>query len=102
MGPIQDQQQSPTTIFCPRCGSIAIKQGKRKGVPRFKCQNHELADDGSKMCGRTFNALTGTPLARLHHPDQNIGKATSFYGGTDELSMILSSLKSQSCLLQPI
>jgi transposase-like protein len=93
MDSAQVQQSSAPTIYCPRCGNIAIKRGKRKGIPRFKCQNLELTTDGSKLCGRMFNALTGTPLARLHHPDKNIGKATRFYGGTDELSMLLSTIR---------
>ncbi len=41
---------------CPSCGSKRIGNwGRRQGLQRFRC----------KDCRRTFNALTGTPLARL-------------------------------------
>jgi transposase-like protein len=41
---------------CPHCGSHCIgKWGIAKGLRRFRC----------KECKRTFNALTGTPLAHL-------------------------------------
>jgi transposase-like protein len=50
--------------FCPQCGSHTIgKWGSAKGLRRFRC----------RACKRTFNALTGTPLARLRkkeHWDQ--------------------------------
>ncbi len=41
---------------CLHCGSDSIvKHGKRSGLTRYLC----------KSCGKTFNALTGTALARL-------------------------------------
>lgn len=41
---------------CPSCGSTHTRRwGLRQGLQRFRC----------KDCGRTFNALSGTPLARL-------------------------------------
>ncbi len=41
---------------CPDCGSYNIgKWGKAHGLRRYRCRE----------CKRTFNALTGTPLARL-------------------------------------
>ena len=41
---------------CPHCGGHDIgKWGKADGLRRFRC----------RICHRTFNALTGTPLARL-------------------------------------
>ncbi len=43
-------------INCPHCGSNCIgRWGKRNDLRRYKC----------KDCRRTFNSLTGTPLARL-------------------------------------
>jgi len=43
-------------INCSHCGSHEIKRwGKRSGLQRYKC----------KSCNKTFNSLTGTPLARL-------------------------------------
>ena len=42
---------------CPHCASSRlVKNGSANGLQRFKCG----------QCKRTFNALTGTPLARLH------------------------------------
>jgi len=41
---------------CPHCSCEKIyKHGKKSGLQRFRCSR----------CGKTFNALTGTPLARL-------------------------------------
>lgn len=41
---------------CPRCGSAKVQRwGKVEGVQRLRCCS----------CTRTFNPLTGTPLARL-------------------------------------
>jgi len=41
---------------CPHCGhGASVGCGQADGLRRFRC----------KGCGRSFNALTGTPLARL-------------------------------------
>ncbi len=46
---------------CPCCGSRNIgKWGEDKGLRRYRCRE----------CKRTFNALTGTPLARLRMKDR--------------------------------
>jgi len=48
---------------CPHCqakGDQVAKWGRSCGLPRYRCHT----------CGRTFNALTGTPLARLRKRDQ--------------------------------
>jgi transposase-like protein len=43
-------------LACPDCQCTAYSRcGHANGLQRFKC----------KACGRTFNSLTGTPLARL-------------------------------------
>jgi transposase-like protein len=43
---------------CPHCGGERLfAWGKANGLHRFRCAG----------CRRTFNALTGTPLARLRH-----------------------------------
>jgi transposase-like protein len=45
-------------LCCPRCQSKALyRHGSKSGLQRFRCRH----------CGRTFNSLTGTPLARLRH-----------------------------------
>ncbi|KQV42617.1 hypothetical protein ASC93_16300 [Massilia sp. Root335] len=41
---------------CPHCGCARVHRcGQASGLQRFRCA----------ACGRTYNALTGTPLARL-------------------------------------
>lgn len=55
---------------CPRCDTLgAVSRGKARGLRRYQC----------KGCGRTFNALTGTPLSGLHHKERWLafGKALS-------------------------
>jgi transposase-like protein len=43
-------------VECGHCGSYKYsKHGRRNDFQRYKCKN----------CGKTFNILTGTPLARL-------------------------------------
>jgi transposase-like protein len=43
---------------CPHCdGEFIVRNGTANGLQRYKC----------RACGKTFNALTGTPLARLRH-----------------------------------
>lgn len=45
---------------CPHCGhEHAVKWGHAGGLQRYRCQ--------SLTCHKTFNAITGTSLARLHH-----------------------------------
>ena len=45
-------------LHCPACNSNhAHRHGHAHGLQRYRCA----------PCGRTFNALTGTPLARLRH-----------------------------------
>lgn len=51
---------------CPHCSSsLVVKSGSANGLQRFKC----------RQCARTFNALTATPLARLHLRDKWMGQA---------------------------
>ena len=46
---------------CPRCGEGgAVRKGKARGLWRYLC----------KSCGRTFNAVTGTPLQGLHKKER--------------------------------
>ena len=46
---------------CPHCGRDDVRPwGKAGGKPRYRCAN----------CRKTFNPLTGTPLAGLHHPNR--------------------------------
>jgi transposase-like protein len=49
------------TLCCPRCqGKLLYRHGSKSGLQRFRC----------RACGRTFNSLTGTPLARLRHKEK--------------------------------
>ena len=51
----------PTRPDCPHCASRQIvKHGRCGGLQRFRCRH----------CNRTFNALTGTPLAMDLEPRQ--------------------------------
>jgi len=55
---------------CPWCeGEKVVRWGKSHGLGRWRC----------KKCRKTFNALTGTPLARLRmkHRWLEYGKGTS-------------------------
>ncbi len=46
---------------CPKCGHDRIARwGKASGLQRYRCAS----------CHVTFNALTGTPLARLRHKEK--------------------------------
>lgn len=48
---------------CPHCGGEhAVKWGRSGGLQRYRCRNPE--------CHKTFNALTGKPLAKLQHRDK--------------------------------
>jgi transposase-like protein len=48
-------------LCCPRCqGKQLYRHGTKSGLQRFRC----------RACGRTFNSLTGTPLARLRHKEK--------------------------------
>jgi transposase-like protein/uncharacterized protein YdbL (DUF1318 family) len=46
---------------CPYCEATELyRWGKASELQRYRC----------RQCNRTFNALTGTPLARLRHKDK--------------------------------
>ncbi len=48
----------PAPLCCASCGSSRhYRHGIVRGLQRYRCRD----------CGRTFSALTGTPLARLRH-----------------------------------
>ncbi len=59
-------------MVCPHCGDDhIIHWGKSHGLLRYRCAE----------CRRTFNPLTGTPLARLRHKDRWLEFATSIEEG---------------------
>jgi transposase-like protein len=57
---------------CPHCGGDDVcSWGRANGKPRYRC--------GS--CRKTFNALTGTPLAGLHYSDRWADQAQALIAG---------------------
>lgn len=57
---------------CGHCGSHAVgKWASQNGLARYRC----------KDCGKTFNALTGTPLAQLHRRDAWLAYAHALVDG---------------------
>ena len=57
---------------CPHCATEgAVSRGKARGLRRYHC----------KGCGRTFNALTGTPLSGLHHKERWLSFGASLAEG---------------------
>ena len=59
-------EQTAESQYCPHCGSAhAVRNGSASGLQRYKCRS----------CNRTFNALTGTPLARLRQKAKWLAQA---------------------------
>jgi transposase-like protein len=57
---------------CPHCaGRRIVRNGNSGGLQRYLCRS----------CRRTFNALTGTPLARLHLRGKWLGQAAALRDG---------------------
>lgn len=57
---------------CPKCGdSKIVRWGLSDGLQRYRCS----------ACRATFNALTGTPLARLRHKDKWLAYAQQMAEG---------------------
>ena len=57
---------------CPHCAREgAVSRGMARGLRRYQC----------KGCGRTFNALSGTPLSGLHHKERWLSFGASLAKG---------------------
>jgi len=57
---------------CPHCSSAEVRRwGRASGKPRYRCLT----------CGKTFNPLTGTPLAGLHHQERWADQAQALIAG---------------------
>ncbi len=57
---------------CPHCRSDEIVGwGRSDGLPRYRC----------KACGKTFNALTKTPMAGLHKKEEWLAHAEAMIDG---------------------
>ena len=51
------ERHAPALPQCPHCeAKHTVRNGNAEGLQRYKC----------RICHRSFNGLTGTPLARLH------------------------------------
>lgn len=67
-GSVVLQEKEESVEACPHCGSKDIaKAGSKGGRRRYKCK--------AEGCGKSFNALTGTPLARLRMSEKHIENA---------------------------
>jgi transposase-like protein len=65
-------QRKVAIAGCPHCGQAEIvRWGWSSGLPRYRC----------KACGRTFNALTKTPLARLRVREKWTAQADALIDG---------------------
>lgn len=61
---IEDRGRALTP--CPHCRSErVVRNGQADGLQRYKC----------RACGKTFNALSGTPLARLRQKGKWLAQA---------------------------
>ena len=57
---------------CPHCGDDHVHRwGNDSGKPRYRCTH----------CRKTFNPLTGTPLAGLHYPERWKDQAQALISG---------------------
>ena len=55
------EQTAQAQLHCPACQSTHFhRHGLAHGLQRYRCV----------PCRKTFNALTGTPLAHLHHKER--------------------------------
>jgi transposase-like protein len=55
-----------SAVICPHCaGQRVVRNGQADGLQRYKCRG----------CGKTFNALTATPLARLRQRHKWLAQA---------------------------
>jgi transposase-like protein len=67
---------------CPKCGATqVVRNGQANGLQRYKCG----------VCSVRFNALTGTPLARLRHRERWLAQCQALQDG-------LSVRKAAVCL----
>jgi transposase-like protein len=66
------ERRVSATTHCPNCsGERIVKNGSASGLQRYLCRG----------CKRTFNALTGTPLARLHLRGKWLGQTQALRDG---------------------
>lgn len=64
---VEKDRRAAVNRQCPHCGNHdVVKHGRDPGTGRQRFRCRKTASSG---CGRTFNSLTGTLLARLRHPE---------------------------------
>ncbi len=82
------EQRFAAAPACGHCGSASFgKWGEASGFKRYKCK--------AESCGRTFNALTGTPLAQLHRRDAWMDYARALVDG---VSLRKAAKRTKVCL----
>lgn len=65
---VVERERMANVKACPHCGGLRfVKDGHANGRQRFRCRE--------SGCEKTFNALTGTPLAHLHMPEKHLENA---------------------------
>ncbi len=65
-------QRRVDSVGCPHCESREVgRWGRASALPRYRC----------KACGRTFNALTKTPLAKLRKKEKWAAQAQAMIDG---------------------
>lgn len=70
--PVPEVLEKAVAEHCPHCGHDHLwKWGKASGLQRWKCRD----------CGRTFNVLTGSPLARLRKKEKWVENAQAMIAG---------------------
>ena len=66
------EERLQTLRMCPHCSSVhVVRNGAARGLQRYKCRG----------CGKTFNALTGTPLARLRFRERWLDQTQAIIDG---------------------
>ena len=57
---------------CPHCAAAhVVRNGHANGLQRYRC----------RVCSKTFNALTGTALARLHQRGKWLNQSAALADG---------------------
>lgn len=66
------EQRQQALSMCPHCSDMhVVRNGTAGGLQRYKCRG----------CGKTFNSLTRTPLARLRHRSLWLEQAQALIDG---------------------
>jgi transposase-like protein len=66
------EERLQTLRVCPHCHSMhVVRYGFADGLQRYRCGD----------CGRSFNTLTGTPLARLRYRQRWLGQTQALIDG---------------------